>query len=291
VGPSSVLPPLELHRPRTLSRALEQLHELGDGAHVLAGGTELLLVVRAGLAEAEHLVDIKRVPGLTSVWSSGEHVHIGGAARHVLVERAPEVARQLPALAEAERRLGNPRVRSTGTLGGNLCFAEPHSDPATVLLVHEARLQLRSVRGARELSLDDFLVGTVETAREPDEILTRIDVPILGAHGTTYLRFATAERPTAGVAAAVRLEDGQLADVRLAVGCTGPRPVRLPHAEAAAAGAAAQDGGAGLRRAAAVAAEEVEAATDGYGPADYKRHIVGLLVERALREAAERAAA
>ena len=249
--------------------------------------------MRAGLADARHLVDVKRVPGLASVWEAGGGVlRLGAAATHDRVARSPQVRALLPALEEAGREVGNVRVRCTGTIGGNLCFAEPNSDPAAVLVAHGASLTLESVRGGRRITLDEFLLGPLETAREPDEILTHVDVPLLPRHGAAYVRFMTTEeRPIATAAAVLRADGDALADVRIVVGATGPRPARLPESEAAASELAPDVPDEQVRELGRLAGREADVASDRNGPEDYKRHVVGLLVARAVEVARARARA
>jgi carbon-monoxide dehydrogenase medium subunit len=288
-APGATLPSFELHRPTRLAEACRLLADHGPEAQVYAGGTELLLVLRSGLAEIPHLVDVKRLAGLTSVWRSGDAIRIGGAVPHAKVAAAADLGDVAPALVEAERRLGNVRVRATGTLGGNLCFAEPHGDPATALLAHDARVTLESVRGVRTLSLDEFLVAALETAREPDEILTHVEVPARRFHGAAYARHTYAERPTAGVAVLVDGADGRVQDVRIAVGCIGPRPLRVRAAEQAATGIPLDAADDVLDAVGAEAAAGLEPISDAYGPAAYKRRLTATLVSRALRQACARA--
>ncbi|HET8529138.1 MAG TPA: FAD binding domain-containing protein [Gaiellaceae bacterium] len=288
-APGATLPPFELHRPARLLEACRLLAEHGSEAQVYAGGTELLLVLRAGLADARHLVDVKRLAGLTSVWRTADSVRIGGAVAHARVAAAAEVGAVAPALVEAESRLGNVRVRSTGTLGGNLCFAEPHGDPATVLLAHDARVALESVRGARTVALDELLVAALETARDPDEILTHVELPRRRFDGAAYVRHAYAERPTAGVAVLLDGDDGRARDVRVAVGCIGPRPLRVREAEQAAEGLPLDAADDELERVGEAAAAALDPISDGYGPADFKRRLTAVLVARALRRACARA--
>ncbi len=288
-APGATLPSFDLHRPTRLAEACRLLADHGPGAQVYAGGTELLLVLRSGLSDIEHVVDVKRLAGLTSIWRSGGAIRIGGAVAHAKVAAAAELAQIAPALAEAERRLGNVRVRSTGTLGGNLCFAEPHGDPATTLLAHDARVALESVRGARTLSLDEFLVAALETAREPDEILTHIEVPLRRFDGFAYVRHTYAERPTAGVAVLLDAVDGRTHDVRIAVGCIGPRPLRVPAGEQAAEGIPLDAGDDLLEAIGAETAAGLEPISDAYGPAGYKGRLTATLVARALRQACARA--
>ena len=284
-APGATLPSFELHRPTRVAEACRLLAEHGPDAQVYAGGTELLLVLRSGLAEIPHLVDVKRLAGLTSVWRAGDAIRIGGAVPHAKIAEQVDA----PALVEAERRLGNVRVRATGTLGGNLCFAEPHGDPGTALLAHDARVTLESVRGARTLSLDEFLVAALETARDPDEILTHVEIPARRFDGAAYVRHTYAERPTAGVAVLLDAVDDRLRDVRIAVGCIGPRPVRVEAAEQAAAGIPLDAGDDLLAAVGDAAAAGLEPISDAYGPADYKRRLTATLVARALRQACVRA--
>jgi carbon-monoxide dehydrogenase medium subunit len=288
-APGATLPPFELHRPTRLGEACRLLSEHGSEAQVYAGGTELLLVLRAGFADVRRLVDVKRIAGMTSIWRADGVLRIGGAGAHARVAASPEVAEVAPALVEAARRLGNPRVRSTGTLGGNLCFAEPHGDPATVLLAHDARVALQSVRGARTLALDEFLVAALETAREPDEILTHVELPRRRFAGAAYLRHTYVERPTAGVAVLLDVEGERTRDVRIAVGCIGPRPLRVREAEEAATGLPLDADERSLDEVGDAAAAALDPISDGYGPADFKRRLAAALVSRALRQACERA--
>jgi len=288
-APGATLPSFELHRPTRVGEACRLLAEHGPDAQVYAGGTELLLVLRSGLAEIPHLVDVKRLAGLTSVWRSGDAIRIGGAVPHAKAAAAPELADVAPALVEAERRLGNVRVRATGTLGGNLCFAEPHGDPGTALLAHDARVTLESVRGVRTLALDEFLVAALETVREPDEILTHVELPARRFDGAAYVRHTYAERPTAGVAVLLDGADGRAHDVRIAIGCIGPRPLRVAAAEEAATGIPLDAGDDLLAAIGEAAAGALEPLSDAYGPADYKRRLTATLVSRALRQACARA--
>jgi aerobic carbon-monoxide dehydrogenase medium subunit len=288
-APGATLPPFELHRPARLAEACRLLADHGADAQVYAGGTELLLVLRAGFADVRHLVDVKRLAGMTSVWRTGDAVRIGGAVSHSRVAAAADLAAVAPALLEAERHLGNVRVRATGTLGGNLCFAEPHGDPATALLAHDARVALESVRGARTLPLDEFLVAALETAREPDEILTYVEVPLRRFDGAAYVRHTYAERPTVGVAVLLDAAGGRAADVRIAVGCIGPRPLRVAAAEQAAEGIPLDAGDALVDAVGDEAAAALEPISDAYGPAEFKRRLAATLVSRALRQALERA--
>jgi carbon-monoxide dehydrogenase medium subunit len=263
------LPPFDLHRPARLDEALGLLDRHGEDAAFYMGGTELLLLMKLGFARPGHLVDGKRVAELTQLRVDGDRLRIGAGVTHRRLERHGDVARVLPALTMLERRVANVRVRNAGTLGGNLCFAEPHSDPLTLLVALDATVEMAGRGGTRTLPLSEFTRGAFLTALEPGEVMTRIDVP-LPAPGVRvgYQRLAFKERPTAGVAVVL---DG--AATRVVVGALGPVPLRVAEAEAPLA---AGD----VDAAAEVVARAVEA-RDAEPDADYRGHLAGVLVRRA----------
>jgi aerobic carbon-monoxide dehydrogenase medium subunit len=233
-------------------------------------------------------VDIKRIPDLSGV-SVGDvgTLRVGALATHRQIGRSPIVRAGWPGLASLEGDVANVRVRTVGTLAGNLCFADPHSDPATWLLVAGARVELGRGDARRTLAIADFLLGPWETALEPGELLLAVEVPPLPAGaGTAHLRFATRERPTATVSCLVRVEDDTLMDVRIAVGSVGARHVRVPDAEAAVVGVDARGVDESVVRAAGeLAAAAAEPDDDANGSSEYKADLVRVLVGRALRQA------
>ena len=284
-----MLAPFSLHRPERLADAAALLREHGDDATVYAGGTELVVILKDRLTEFGHLVDIKRIPGLDAITAADGALRIGALATHRAIERSPLVREQLPELAALEANVANVRVRSAGTLGGNLCFAEPHSDPATLLVALGATLTLVSADGERTVPADGFFTGLMSTARRPDEILTDIRVPLPGlATGVAYERFKIHERPSASVAAVVRLDGGTVAEARVVVGSVGERPERVPAAEALLVGHTPSAGLAA--EAAAAVRREVEPTLDAFESTDYKRQLAAVLAEAAIVRAAEAAA-
>jgi carbon-monoxide dehydrogenase medium subunit len=286
-----VLPPFEIHQPATPAEASALRSRHGEAAAVYAGGTELLLAMKEGLGSFEHLIDVKTIGELHRLsLDDGRALTIGSAVTHRELERSSLVRERLPLLAEMERGLANPRVRAVGTLGGNLCFGEPHSDPPTVLLVHGAALTLEGPRGPRRLPLAEFMVGSYETALAPDEILTSVEValPPAAAAGA-YLKFGMHERPTVGVAVLLVPDERRatIAEARVAVGCVGPVATRLPELEAQLTGArlaALENGFAPAER----AGDTLDAVSDLHGSAEYKRHVASVFVRRALAAAARR---
>lgn len=290
-----MLRPFALHRPASAEEACDLLSRLGEDAVPYAGGTELLLLMKEGLLRPRHLVDVKRIPGLDAIVDGGADVTIGAVVTHRAVERSAAVRARCPVLAAVARHVANIRVRNVGTVGGNLAFADPHSDLATLFLALDARVQLASPRGRRELSLDDFVRGPWETARAADELLTSVTLtPWPERTAAAYVKFGVHERPTLGVAVALRLEPAangaaSVAEARLAIGCVDPRPARVPAAEARLRGCPVADLEDSVAEVGARAAASVDPADDLYGSADYKREMVAVFTRRALRAAAGRA--
>jgi len=297
-----VLRPFTLHRPQTAEEACALLAGLGDDAAVYAGGTELLLLMKLGLLRPRHLVDVKRIVGFGEIGLAPEHggrLRLGAAVTHRAVEQSALVRARCALVSSVARHVANVRVRNVGTVGGNLAFADPHSDLATLFLTLDATVELLSPRGRRELPLGEFVRGPWETSRAPDELLGSVALtPWAADTAAAYVKFGVHERPTLAVATALRLDGavgtgrnggGRIAEARIAVGCVGPKPVRVVDAEARLRGASLDDLEDAARAASESAADVVDPADDLYGSADYKREMVAVFVRRALRIAAARA--
>lgn len=274
------LPPFALHRPTSAGEASQILDQMGDDAVVHAGGTELLLVMKLGFAEYAHLVDVKGIAALHRLEVDGGTLVIGGAVTHRQIERSPLVRDRFPALAEMESMVANVRVRTAGTLGGNLAFADPHSDPATFLLATGAEIVIARGEAERTVPMDEFLRGPYETAIKPGELLSAVRVP-LPHPGTVTLhrKMSFFERPAVTVTCALRREGAAVVDAHIAVGSVGVVPERMREAEAALLGDPALDDAA---EAAAAGCTPME---DRNGAEDYKRNLVRVLVRRTVREA------
>jgi len=293
-----VLRPFTLHRPETAEEACALLAGLGEDAAAYAGGTELLLLMKLGVLRPRHLVDVKRIGGFTGI-TDGARLTIGAAVTHRALERSALVGARCSLVSSVARHVANVRVRNVGTVGGNLAFADPHSDLATLFLTLDASVELLSPRGRRELPLDDFIRGPWETSRAPDELLGSVTlIPWAGDTAAAYVKFGVHERPTLAVATALRLDGTvgvgrnggeRIVDARIAVGCVGPTPVRFAAAEARLKGASIAELEDAARAAADIAAAGVDPADDLYGSADYKREMVAVFVRRALRIAVARA--
>jgi aerobic carbon-monoxide dehydrogenase medium subunit len=281
------LPPFERHRPATLEEATELFDRYGDDAVAYVGGTELFLLFKLGFADYPHVIDLKAIEELRGIERRDGELRIGAAETHRAIERHPTVRGEWPALAAMERGVGNLRVRTMGTIGGNLCFADPHSDPATFLLAIEGAVEAR--RGgaeARRIALAEFVRGPFENTLEPGELLTGVVVPELPAGAAiVHRKFVLHERPAITVACHLRLDGERLADVRLAVGSAGVVAVRAAEAEELLEGAAAGEVDGVLEEAGALAADAADPVEDANGSVKYKRHMVGVLSRRAVRAA------
>jgi carbon-monoxide dehydrogenase medium subunit len=283
-----MLRPLRVSQPTTVTEASAELARLGEDAKVYAGGTELILLLRLGLVHYTHLVDVKKIPTLGELAWDGKTMHIGAAVTHRRLERSADIAEHLPLLHHATAQVANVRVRNVGTLGGNLCFGDPHSDPAPALLVYNTRVTIGHHGGTRSIGLDEFFVGLYETALAPNELVVAVEVePMPPGVSSAYLRCARMERPSLAAAVAAVQRDGRLAQVRLAVSCIGPVPMRLQELEARLEGATLTEGQAILWQAQRHYEEILQPVDDVHGSVAYKTYLTGVLLGRVLAQAVD----
>ena len=280
------LAPFELAEPASLGEALAVLARHDGESRLIAGGTALVPMLRLGLARPDRLVSLHRIPGIAEIQPDGGALGIGAMATHAAVRRDPAVRAGWPLLAEAAGRVASPAIRASGTLGGNLCYAESASDVAPALLCLDAEVTVEGAGGARTVAVGDFFRGFYETALEPGEILTRVRVPAAppGAR-SGYVKFcprSAEDRALVGIAALLVVAgDGRRCeDVRLALGGAAPTPLRARGAEAALRGQVLTD--AAIRAAGDAAAGEADPLSDLMGSADYRRDMVRVWVRRLL---------
>jgi aerobic carbon-monoxide dehydrogenase medium subunit len=280
-----MLSELKLVQPTTVQEASKMLAEFGEKAKLYAGGAELLLLLRNGLLQSEVLVDVKKIDRLHRIILNDGVLRIGACVTHRTLENSALAREHAPAFAYAESQVANIRVRNQGTLGGNLVFNDPHSDPGTVLLIHDASVILGNDKGERSIALQQFFLDMYATAILADDVLVEIDVPALpDGMESTYLRLHRYQRPTLGVAAGVRMNGGEIEDVRLAVGCVGPKAARLPELETKIKGAK-------LSEARRIVPEEkkylrdlLRPVDDLLGSAGYKLYMTGIMLQDALEQ-------
>ncbi|HEX9274421.1 MAG TPA: FAD binding domain-containing protein [Candidatus Binatia bacterium] len=275
---------LQLLQPTTVDEASGALRDFAERGKVYAGGAELLLLMRQGLLQSEILVDVKKIERLHGIaWNDGT-LSVGACVTHHALETHPLVREHAASFAYAESQVANVRVRNQGTLGGNLCFNDPHSDPGTVLLVHNASVTLGSQRGERQIHLHDFFLDVYETALEPDELILDVQIPSLPTGMiSAYLRLHRFQRPTLGVAVAVKMTDGTIAESRLAVGCVGPKAQRLVELEAKLNGSSLSDAKRVLAEQKTYLRDLLRPVDDILGSADYKLYMTGVLLGEALK--------
>jgi carbon-monoxide dehydrogenase medium subunit len=283
-----MLSSLKLIQPTSVQEASQALAEFGDKAKLYAGGAELLLLLRNRLIDAEVLIDVKQIDRLRRLDSNNGALHVGACLTHHELASNAAIRERAPAFAYAESQVANIRVRNQGTLGGNLAFNDPHSDPGTVLLVHNASVTIGNAKGERRLALDEFFVDMYATALEAGELLLEVEIPSLPAGmSSAYLRLHRYQRPTLGVAVAARFTKGIIDEARLAVGCIGPKAQRLTELEKKFAGTPLGD-------AKRIIAEEkkylrglLQPVDDLLGSAEYKLYITGVMLGDALEQASQ----
>ena len=274
-----------LEEPESVAEAAELLGRFGESAKVYAGGTELLLAMKEGLVQYERLINVKKLTGLSDVTTADGDLVIGALCTHHQLENSPVLRDKLPALTKLEQNVANVRVRQMGTIGGNICFAEPHADPGTLLIALGAKMTAEKSSSKREIAAEDFFVDAYETALQADEVLTKIHIPVPVPNArSAYLKFGYLERPSVGVAVAFNLNGG-VSDVKIAVGCAGPAPRRVAEAEALLEGKSKDEALRHVAEAGAAAGRAAQAISDLHGSQEYKEHIVGVLLKRAFQSA------
>ncbi|MCG6122568.1 MAG: FAD binding domain-containing protein [Microvirga sp.] len=270
--------------PRSLDEALALLAEYSDEAQILAGGQSLAPMLNLRLAAPEILIDVNRIPGLGAIEERPEGLLVGALTRQNALLDHVANARDWSLLAQAIPHVAHRGIRNRGTIGGSLALADPASEAPACALALDATIRLASLRGEREVPAADFFLGVYETAREPDEMIVSVFYP-RPAPGWIFDFDETARRKgdyaMAGLAAGAVVEAGRVRDVRLVFFAVGEKPARAEAAERALIGADPADPGA-REAAAAAAREEIEIMPGGDCGADYKRHLSGILLKRAL---------
>ncbi|MBL8377638.1 MAG: FAD binding domain-containing protein [Burkholderiales bacterium] len=271
--------------PSSVAEASELMARHGEDCRAYAGGTALLLALRQRLLSPTHLVSLAKIDALRGIaFDPARGLSIGALTLHAELAAAPLVQQHYPMLAQMAAHLANPQIRNQGTLGGNLCYADPATDPATCLLALDAQIEVGSRRGTRVIAMGDFLVDYYTTALEADELVVAVRVPppaagFIGRY-TRFLRTPAEHRPLVNAAVAARDENGTCRDVRVVVGASVPIAARVPRAEALLEGRAATREQ--ILAAAAAAAEDVFAVSDARGDETYRRAMVRVVVRRTL---------
>lgn len=281
----------DYHAPRSLDEVAALLAQHGDEAKVLAGGQSLIPAMRFRLASPGVLIDINNLSELEYLREANGHLAIGALAREFTLEQNPGLAASFPLLVDAARVIADPLVRNRATVGGNLAHADPANDHPAVMLAYGAELSAHSARGSRTIPIDDFFAGMFTTTLEPDELLTEIRIPRPGpGSGGAYIKVERKVGDYAISAVAVQLTmDGPTCrNIRIALTNVSPAPMRALEAEQLLTGQALTDEA--LEAAGRAAAAACDPSSDLRGSEEYKRDLTRVLVKRAVRKAAERAA-
>ncbi|PZS36020.1 MAG: molybdopterin dehydrogenase [Pseudonocardiales bacterium] len=271
--------PFGYSRPESVDEALSILASLGPDGKVLAGGQSLLPILSMRLAAPHHLVDINRLAGLDYVLLDGVTVRVGALARHarVLADVAARAAQ--PLLAQALRLVAHATIRNRGTTLGSIVHADPSGEMTAVLALLGGSVRVASKSAQRDVPADDFFLGPLESAVAPGELAVEASFPVLGPRaGTAFVEVSRrhGDYAVCGVGALVELDgDGALSAAQTAYLSVAPTPLVLDLSEA----------GDDFAAAAAIAREQVDPEPDIHATADYRRHLAGVLTERALREA------
>ena len=279
----------ELVEPATVDEVVAQLVPDNPGVRVIAGATALMLMMKARLFQPDRLISLRRLDGAMRAVQEDRRgrLRIGAMATLSELERSPLVARAAPVISRALRTLSNVRIRNVATLGGHLAHGDPHMDLPPILLTLGARVRVVSARGDRWIDMNDFAVGYYQTAVGRDELIVDVEIPVLrpgvSAWYAKFTALSADDWPAVGVAVWCRVDDGRIAEARVAVSAATDRPLRVAGAESALVGSATTP--AVFAAAADAAAAEVEPLTDIRGTAAYKREMVRVHVRRALEHA------
>jgi len=273
-------------RPTTVDEAIAALQAGGEDAKILGGGQSLMPVLRLRMASPSVVVDTTRIDEMKGITDNGDSITIGAGETHHAVMNHPLVKEHVALLAQATGTVADPQIRHRGTVGGALAHADPAGDLPAVARALDAQFTIAGPSGRRTVSAEEFFQDYFTTAVGPDEVLVSMTFPKYGSGwGTHYEKFNRTAQAWAivGVAAAVRMEGGKIAEARVGLTNVGPTPVRASAVEAALVGASSL---AEIEAAAAHAAEGTSPTSDIHAEADYREHLARVLTKRAVAQAA-----
>ncbi len=274
--------------PRSPEDVVLQLQERGPGGKLIAGGTDLLLQLKARVTRPSYVVDLSRLPELTRLeYQPNRGLWIGAMVRMRTIQQSPLVQERFGIVVDGAKLVGSIQIRNLATVGGNLCNAAPSADVAPPLIAAGARAEILGPGGSRSVPLDEFFLGPRRTVLGPAELLLGVLVPEPAARsGGHYLRHTPRKEmdiAVVGVGSHLTLENGHCSDARIVLGAVAPTPLRAARAEAALRGQPLTPEL--IEHAAGLAAEEARPITDVRGNADFRRHLVAVLTSRTLTTA------
>jgi len=276
-------PKFAYHAPRALPEALQVLNEAGEDALVLAGGQSLLPILNLRLASPSHVVDLGRVPILDTVSTDNGFVEVGAMVTHRRMEIDPLVAAQVPLTTRAASYIGHRAIRNRGTVGGSVAHADPAAEWPAVLVALDGEVGLASMQGRRSVPAEDFFESVYTTAKRPDEIVTSVRFSTRFARNWGFSEFQrrVGDFATVAVAVACVVEDGEVAEARVAIAGVADRPVRCREAETALASRSRT----AVSDAAAAACDSVDPVSDIHGSSSFRKRLVYAETQRAAHQA------
>lgn len=280
--------------PKTVAEAAGLLNDKGDRARILAGGTDIIVQVREGRRDIDALVDIKHIPEVNELtFDPAKGLTIGAAVPCCVIYEHQAIAKAYPGLMDAATLIGGIQIQSRASLGGNLCNASPAADSIPVLIALEGTCDIAGAKGTRSVPVEQFCTAPGRTVLARGEFLLRLRFPAPKKHsGAAYLRFIPRNEmdiAVAGAGVSVQLDGSKCTAARIALAAVAPTPLLVPEAGAALVGTTLDD--AAVAKAASIAQAAAKPISDMRGDADYRRHLVGVLVKRALAIAIDRAKA
>ncbi len=278
------------HRPATLAEAVALLQTHGDEALILAGGHSLIPMMKLRMAQPEHLIDLQQVAELKGISIAGGFATLGAMTTQADLIADEALAREVPILRETSLQIADPQIRSLGTVGGNVANGDPGNDMPALMQCLDAAFVLHGTGGERTVAAREFYEGAYFTARAEDEILTAIRVPVPAAgHGWAYekQKRKIGDYATAAAAVVLTLDGGVVSTAAIALTNVGETPLLATDAAQALIGTRLEK--AAIDAAATKAMAITEPAEDGRGTADFRTHVAGVMVRRAIAKAAARA--
>jgi aerobic carbon-monoxide dehydrogenase medium subunit len=278
------------HRPASLDEAVALLIEHGDEGRLLAGGHSLIPMMKLRLANPSHLIDLRVVAGLKGIEEADGAIRIGAMTTQAEVIASELLAARAPILRETALQIADPQVRSCGTIGGNVANGDPGNDMPAVMLVLGAQFVARGPSGERAIPARDYYRAAFTTALAENEVLTVLRIPPPPAgHGWAYekMKRKVGDYATAAAAVILLMDGGACRDARIALTNLANVPLPTEAAGQALIGTPVDD--AAIEQAAAAAVAITDPASDLRGPAEFRKHVAGVMVRRAILRARERA--
>ena len=285
--------PFELVEPQSLREAIRALDPDDAAVRAIAGGTAVMLMMKAGVFRPRRLVSLRAIESRFSGVETGPggELRIGALTPLAVLERSAVVRREWPVIARTLATLSNVRVRNVATVGGHLAHADPHMDLPPVLSVLGARVTIAGPAGERTVPVASLSTGYYETVLRRNELITTLTVPLQGRKRAAYLKCTTRSAddwPALGVAVALDMDGAAIRDAAVVISAATDKPTRLAAAEAALRGGSVDE--ATLARAGEAAAEGLDIVGDAHGSASYKKQLLRVYLGRAVRAAAKGAA-